>query len=254
VDALAGAARVNADADGDLSWSVQHHVGAAGAFHAWDPVPPARREVRAFAVDRPALVLGSTQPEPDVDLTVARRLGIDVVRRRSGGGAVLLEPGAVAWVDVVVPRGDPLWHDDVGRAFGWLGRAWAAALADLGGPSASTTVHEGGLVRSPLSPVVCFAGLGPGEVLVDGAKVVGISQRRTRDLARLQSSALLHWDADRHAQLLAPGIRRVLGRPADGTPGHDVEVDVTAAVRALAVRALDLPAAEVVEALLARLP
>jgi lipoate-protein ligase A len=49
------------------------------------------------------------------------------------------------------------------------------------------------------SPLVCFAGLGPGEVLVDGRKVVGLSQRRTRAGARFHCAALRVWDV--HALL-----------------------------------------------------
>ena len=37
----------------------------------------------------PAVVLGSTQPEATVDAGAAAAAGLDVVRRRSGGGAVL---------------------------------------------------------------------------------------------------------------------------------------------------------------------
>jgi lipoate-protein ligase A len=114
--------------------------------------------------------------------------GIDVARRRSGGGAVFVEPGGTLWVDVVLPRGDPLWDDDVGRAAHWLGDAWAAAIGDR------AVVHRGAMVRGPLSDLVCFAGLGPGEVTVDGHKVVGISQRRTRDAARFQCVAYERWD------------------------------------------------------------
>ena len=56
-----------------------------------------------FEVDRPALVLGSTQRAEVVDERACADAGVEVVRRRSGGGAVLLEPGAVVWFDVVVP-------------------------------------------------------------------------------------------------------------------------------------------------------
>jgi lipoate---protein ligase len=132
-------------------------------------------------VDRAALVLGSTQHEP------APNAEIDVVRRRSGGGAVLVEPGGLVWVDVFVPAGDPLWEPDVGRAFLWLGQAWAAALG--GG-----TVHTGALCRTPWSRDICFAGLGPGEVTVGGAKVVGMAQRRARAGALFQCAALRAWD------------------------------------------------------------
>ena len=49
----------------------------------------------------------------EVHSDTAHELGVAVVRRRSGGGAVLLDPGGVVWVDVVVPRHDPRWDDDV---------------------------------------------------------------------------------------------------------------------------------------------
>ena len=64
-----------------------------------------RVEIWVFDVERPALVLGSTQRPDIVDAEACRRAGVEVVRRRSGGGLVLLEPGNVVWFDVVVPRG-----------------------------------------------------------------------------------------------------------------------------------------------------
>ncbi len=120
---------------------------------------------------------------------------------------MLLDPGQAVWIDVVVPRGDPLWHDDVAVAAEWLGATWVDVLADLGLPGG--VVHRGGLVCGLLGSALCFAGTGPGEVTVDGAKVVGISQRRTRAGARFQCSVPLAWDPTRHAALLAPGIERV---------------------------------------------
>jgi lipoate-protein ligase A len=155
-----------------------------------------------LTVDRPALVLGSTQ-RPDVaDLAAVAASGVELVRRRSGGGAVLLMPGEVMWADVVVPAGDPLWDDDVGRATHWLGAAWAEALRACGVPGAE--VHHGPMRRDRLSSLVCFAGLGPGEVLVGGRKAVGISQRRTKEWARFQCAAYRHWDPAALVGLLAP--------------------------------------------------
>lgn len=139
------------------------------------------------SVDQPALVLGSTQPASAFVASPA----VPVVRRRSGGGAVLVEPGRLVWVEVIVPVGDPLWQADVGRASWWLGRAWALALADLGVGGAE--VHMGGLVRSEWSSLVCFAGLGPGEVTVGGRKVVGLAQRRARAGAVFQCAVPLAW-------------------------------------------------------------
>ncbi len=176
-----------------------------------------------------ALVLGSGQPDSDVDRARAARAGIDIVRRRSGGGAVLVAPGLVSWVDVFVPYGDPLWDDDVGRASWWLGQAWADALILAGAPGAE--VWRGALQRSAWSSKVCFAGTGPGEVSLEGQKAVGISQRRTRRGALFQCALVESWDPAPVLDVLAlaaeeraaaagelAGIARGVGRDvADGT-------------------------------------
>lgn len=160
----------------------------------------------------PALALGSTQPIGDVDLDSAKALGVDVFNRQSGGGAVLLDPGSQVWIDVVIGRSDPLWNDDVSLASQWLGEVWVAALKSVG---VEGLVHRGAMVATPLSSVVCFAGLAAGEVTVDGAKAVGISQRRTRAGARFQCSVPLQWNGQRHSELLAPGIDKCGGSMSD---------------------------------------
>ncbi|HEX2274513.1 MAG TPA: hypothetical protein VHG90_11635, partial [Acidimicrobiales bacterium] len=156
--------------------------------------------VRVVEATGPALVLGSTQAMEVADSAAAARAGVAVMRRRSGGGAVLVRPGEVVWVDVFVPAADRLWSPDVGRATHWLGRAWAEALGDVG---QAATWHDGPLVSTPWSSLVCFAGLGPGEVLVGDAKVVGVSQRRTRAGALFQCAALLRWAPRDLVELLA---------------------------------------------------
>lgn len=180
-------------------WDVEVARGSAAAFHGRDVEPGRGRQVWVQHVERPALVLGSTQPDT-VDRAAAEAAGVEVVRRRSGGGAVLVEPGGTVWVDVVVPPGDPLWHDDVGRAAHWVGEAWATALAAVG--VADAVVHRTGLVTTPWSRQICFAGMGPGEVTVAGRKVVGVAQRRTRHGARFQTAVLLRWDPDALVDLL----------------------------------------------------
>jgi lipoate-protein ligase A len=173
-------------------------AGRASVLHRrpWpeSPVP----SVWFLAADAPALVLGSTQAP-----VVVEDRAFEVVRRHSGGGAVVLRPGSVLWVDVVVPSADPLWNADVGRAFWWLGETWVEALGAAGVEGARW--HEGPLVRSPWSDRVCFAGLGPGEVTLEGRKVVGMSQRRRRDAALFQCAALLEWDGAEISRLLRLG-------------------------------------------------
>lgn len=184
-----------------MSWEVEHRSGHAAALHAADV--PARRLVRVHDVEAPAVVLGSTQPEGLLDPAAIDAAGLEVARRRSGGGAVALLPGAQIWVDVVVPAGDALWDDDVGRATWWLGEAWALAVG-------GATVHRGGVDDRAAGRIACFAAVGPGEVVRGGAKVVGISQRRSRHLARFQCVAYLDWDPTVLTGVLAAGPSAVV--------------------------------------------
>ena len=215
-------------------WDVRRLRGSAAALHA-QPVPDAPgRAVWVLESERPALVLGSTQGPELVDQDAAGALGVDVVRRRSGGGVVLVVPETTAWVDVIVPAGDPLWDDDVGRAAQWLGGTWQTALADLG--VAPSEVHVGALACGPLGRLVCFATVGAGEVTTpDRRKLVGISQRRTRAAARFQCAAYSAWEPD--------PLVRLLGLDGDGR--RAVEGAAAGTGRA---------PAELVDALLARLP
>jgi len=203
----------------------------AAEFHAL-PIPePARPELWVHEITAPALVLGSTQRDEVVDAAECRRRGIDVVHRRSGGGAVLLVPEEVVWVDVVLPAGSPGWSNDVHRPMVWLGECLAAAFSAAG--MERTDVHRGAMESTEWSRLVCFDGLGAGELTIDGGKLVGISQRRTRAAARLQACWYSDYDSAALAQLLHDDVdAATLRRPAT------VAVDVARAVPDLLLRSL----------------
>ena len=151
-------------------------------------------------VEQPTLVLGSTQDAGIVDPEAVERLGVRVARRRSGGGAVLLEPGRMLWVDTWVPRGDPLWHEDVGRSPIWIGEWWLAALGAEG-----LEVHRGRPTAARWSRQICFAGVGPGEVVDAHRKVVGVAQWRSREGVLSHAIAYLGVDWVRTVGLLRLG-------------------------------------------------
>ncbi len=143
-------------------------------------------------VSRPTLVLGSTQPAELVDAGAARALGVELSRRRGGGGAVALEPGEQLWLDAWIPRDDPLWTIDVSAAAQWCGTWWTRALAEVG--QVGLQVHRGRAEPGELGDLACFAGRGPGEVFQSGRKVVGLSQWRAREGALFSSCAYMRWD------------------------------------------------------------
>jgi lipoate-protein ligase A len=219
-------------------WAVERITGSAAALHGREALGDPHRRITVLDVDAPAIVLGSTQRVDVVDTTAAARRDVEVVRRRTGGGAVYLEPGSHVWIDVVIPVNDPLWRDDVATAFGWLGDAWASAIRDRG---VIGEVHRAAVCHSILGRLVCFAGLGFGEVTVDGRKAVGLAQRRTRDGAWFQGAVLRRWDVEPYRELLAPGLAALTEDP-------------TAELDAVAVCALDTTPAHMADALLAALP
>lgn len=188
-----------------------HWAGRAGALHS-RPVTPANR-LNMLHATAPAIVLGRAQKVDDGFDARAAAAGFAVARRVSGGSAVAVGPGECLWVDVVVERDGPGWNDDIGKAGCWMGDQWVAALDTAG--VADTKVHRTGMEKLPGYDSVCFAGIGPGEVLTaDGAKLVGISQRRTRGWALFQCAIPLRWDP---APLIA-----VLGPAAE--PASDANV------------------------------
>lgn len=219
-------------------WRLERVAGPAGRLHqeSADALgsDPIGRSARILVADAPAVVLGSHEPEGWFDPGALNRRGLDLARRHSGGGAVLAGPGHTVWVDFVVPAGDPLWDDDVGRAGWWVGDLWAEVIRAAGANDGSRpVVWRGGMRPSRWSPLVCFGGVGPGEVQMDGAKVVGISQRRTRRAALFQSAALLRWDPALWPELLSGEGRQAagLGRPDD--PGAGPAADLATAARPL---------------------
>jgi len=200
------------------SWLLHHRVGTAGELHQLDLLggPTVERGLWHMEVTRPAVVVGSVQgASGQLGLDPARLSGeTDVVARRSGGGAVRLEPGNGVWLDVVIARCDPLWLDDISRSAMWLGRAWMEALETLG---VHGTVHDGPADRHDHARAACFAGLGPGEVVDGERKLVGISQRRTRTGARFQCVAYTEMPAIDDVVAVVGGDDALAARLRQGT-------------------------------------
>jgi lipoate-protein ligase A len=211
--------------------------GSAAEFHGRAVEGVTKPSVWHFEVTAPALALGSSQGRDAADAAACAAAGVEVVRRRSGGGAVLLEPDAIVWFDVVVPAallaGTGV-GDDVGRSMTWLGTAVERALRTLG--VAGTAVHDGPMRRTAWSAAVCFDGLGPGEVTTAAGKLVGISQRRTRDVARFQCAIHVVWSPGVLVGLLYPP------RPTAGelAPVATVPASIGAALPAAVAAVLPL--------------
>lgn len=185
-------------------WLIETRTAsAADHHHAAFPASsefPSIAHVWDLRLRRPALVLGGRQELSASASARAESDGVEVTPRRSGGGAVWIAPDTSVWIDLLVPVTHPWFHDDLTVTFRRTGELWQSALESCG--VTSTIYSERPDPHDELAKAACFAGLGWGEVVASGQKVVGLSQRRTRDGARVQCLADLSGQHARVADYL----------------------------------------------------
>ena len=216
----------------EAMWKLHTEHVSALQHHGRDL--PFERSIWDVRVTQTAIVLGSRQHESLLNVEMCKRDRIEIVQRRSGGGIVYLEPNKHVWLDVVIPRDDELWSDDVAKASWWLGEVWINTLNELG--IANISVHHDSLQSDAWGDLLCFAGIGPGEVVVQSgdavSKVVGISQRRSRDYARFQCTLYMEWNphiVGRYLQTTYGSLDEVVSRASAvlATPQHVVDTFVS---------------------------
>lgn len=160
--------------------------------------------LRWYIIERPALILGSSQRIAEVDFDACEAAGVSVHRRRSGGTAVYADATLLS-LDVALPAGHRLLSQNVTIAYRWFGEVWREALNRLG---VVTDVIEDAPARAlntslePAVKQVCFGGVSPYEVLVGQRKLVGLAQVRRRQGGLLQAGIYLRWEPERISGLL----------------------------------------------------
>ncbi len=170
-------------------WVVEYLLGNANDFIQKGLQLPPFRLVRICKVQKSSVVLGSAQKLFQLPKWV-NEANIDVVSRRSGGGAVWICPDHYVWIDVFLPFGDVLICREISSSFFWLGTVLVEVLEKIG--LQEVQMYRGSFVTTPWSSAICFSSKSPGEVFVANKKVVGISQRRTREGVLFQIGIPIH--------------------------------------------------------------
>jgi lipoate-protein ligase A len=164
--------------------------------------------LRLYRFDPPCLSFGRNEPAAGYDRAAITRLGVDVVRRPSGGRVVWHEHEITYAVAAPIAAFGGL------RLAYWAIQGWlVAALRTLGADA--TLAPEGPRPAAPARAGACFAAPVGGEVLVDGRKLVGSAQAR-RGRAVLQHGSVLLAGSQALARLVsgergAPGSDTTLG-------------------------------------------
>lgn len=184
--------------------------------------------LRFYGWSPPAVSIGRHQPNPEPEaIRMLDARGVDCVRRPTGGRAVY--HGGIAeelTYSVVAPIGVPPFAGRGADAYRRIHSALAVALVELGVCATLTSDGAARRVRvlRPDDRLACFASPVGEEVTVDGKKLVGSAQRRTRKAFLQHGSIPLAGD---HRLLdavwpgsLDPGAATTVSAAADRTVGY----------------------------------
>jgi len=196
--------------------------------HSAGKVPPT---LRFYGWEPAALSLGYFQramSEIDVDKCKERK--IDVVRRLTGGRAVLHD--AELTYSIVVQEDDPLIPKTITASYRYFSNGLLAGLEALGIQAHMTVpVAAYGQKKKQPASAACFDAPAHFEVTVEGRKLVGSAQVRKQGVILQHGSVLLRFCAEEFVELLrlpsaekraqtaqmlkdrATSIEEVLGRP-----------------------------------------
>jgi lipoate-protein ligase A len=194
--------RLLLDPAGSAAWNMS--VDEALLLHSRDAGPT----LRFYAWDRPSVSLGYRQQVPPW-LPRCGELGVEVVRRASGGGAVL-HAGDLTYC-VTAPVGCPDLPDGLEASYAWIRDVLLSGLSELGLEVESSRGVAGG-DRSPL----CFEASTGTEIELATAKLVGSAQRRTPWGFLQHGSLRLADDSELHRELFgsSPPLPLLATRPA----------------------------------------
>jgi lipoate-protein ligase A len=149
---------------------------------------------RTWRVATEAVVCGIGQkPEVEADLDYCAASAIAVLRRRSGGGTVVIGPGTLQYT-FAVPYSLAAELEDIQESKRWCNERLAEALA-ASGHRTQVTTH-------------CW-----GDLLLGDRKVAGVALRRRRTAMMLHGTLLESADLERIGRALRhpsrePGYRR----------------------------------------------
>jgi lipoyl(octanoyl) transferase len=144
-----------------------------------------RAFLRLYRFSPSCLSLGRNESMAWFDQAAIRRLGLDVVRRPTGGRAVWHEHEVTYAIAAPIAVFGSLRH-----AYRAIHERLARAIRSLG-VEASINLHQPPPTSPNLhQPPCCFASAVGGEVMVRGRKLIGSAQLRQRD-AFLQHGSIL---------------------------------------------------------------
>jgi lipoyl(octanoyl) transferase len=153
--------------------------------------------LRLYSWNPPCLSLGHAQPFSDVDVTRLHERGWEVVRRLTGGRAILHTDELT--YSVIAPSDEPRVEGSVLESYNRLAQALLLAVKSLDIP---VEMKEGKANNSAAPNPVCFEVPSTYEITVNGKKLIGSAQARKKEGVLQHGSLPLTGDLARICQAL----------------------------------------------------
>jgi lipoate-protein ligase A len=182
--------------DGEADGATNMAVDEAILSHVVEGTSPPT--LRLYAWAPPSLSLGRGQPVADVDLEACHTAGVEVVRRPTGGRAILHTDELT--YSVALLQSDPWAAGGLLQSYRRLSEGLLAGLQRLDVPAVQAISQ-----RKPAGEptAVCFETPAEYEITVGGCKLLGSAQWRTRDGVLQHGTLPLHGDITRILDFLA---------------------------------------------------
>jgi lipoate-protein ligase A len=153
--------------------------------------------LRFFAWQPPCLSIGYNQAMAEVDITECQQAGVGVVRRPTGGRAILHTDELT--YSIVAPQSEPRVAGGVVEAYRRLSAGWVRGLRLLGVDVAQAEAGHG---QDADVSAACFDAPSAYEVTAGGKKLVGSAQVRRREAVLQHGSLPLQGDIARICRYL----------------------------------------------------
>lgn len=206
-----------------LDESILEHIGCG------ESIPT----LRLYAWEPACLSLGHAQPFTDVDIQRLKQRGWEVVRRMTGGRAILHTDELT--YSVIAPSDEPSVAGTVLESYNRLAQALLFAVKELNLP---VEMNEGKADNHSTPNPVCFEVPSTYEITVDGKKLIGSAQARKREGVLQHGSLPLTGDLTRICQALRfenesereNAVQRLLARAAtvESALGREVSWETAA--------------------------
>lgn len=179
--------------------------------------------LRFYTWDPPAVSLGRFQErDAAVNADACRKFGFDIVRRITGGRAVLHKQELT--YSVISRTDNPLFPPDVLGTYKVIAAALVAGLRNLAIPAevATRAGRYAQLVQRTSKAPACFSSPSWYEIVVSGRKIIGSAQRRVPGAILQHGSILIDYDVELERAVIPGGagaddvtcINRALERAA----------------------------------------